>query len=528
MSAVLSLSTPTWQQAIDRLNTEAWDLRDADRNRALELALESKHQAVSHNYQLGLAQSMTVSSFIHFRRNHFSLALSEALNAMALCEDKTWLPKLYNTIAVTYEAIGERTLAIEYLQKQLELCQQSGDRVREAITLHNLALMLTGPDYMQQAIRYYHQAFGIFTEQGEHWGEVLTLLNLADLYNTSPSYYPQALACTQQAIEFSRQYGNVEQGFCLKISGDNYRNQQQYIQALSCYEQSLEHMSDEPSLAVTVWLAIGECQQRLEKPSDAKAALKHALFICESTDYKSMLYTCHEKLSGFYKQQGDLAQALEHFEIFHSLKEHIFNETSEQKTRTFEIVRQNIQHKSEAQQHQNSELKKYIQELEVLHHQVKELSIRDPLTSLYNRRYLFDYLDILKQRDSSLSLAIIDVDHFKLINDTFNHSVGDDVLKGITTLLNMFLRESDIAARHGGEEFVLVFPEASLDQALLACERLRATIETHDWKSEHLGLEVTLSIGLVSGMASDYEKLLAKADQRLYEAKNSGRNCVKI
>lgn len=182
----------------------------------------------------------------------------------------------------------------------------------------------------------------------------------------------------------------------------------------------------------------------------------------------------------------------------------------------------------ELQQKQNLELKSYIQELHHLHQEVKELSIRDHLTNLYNRRYLFDYLDLLKHRADSVSIALIDIDHFKTINDTFSHIVGDEVLKGIATFLTAFSRGTDIAARYGGEEFVMVFPEASLEQALLACERLRSDIETHQWGQDYPHLKVTLSIGLVSGKAVDYENLLSQADQKLYQAKRLGRNRVKL
>lgn len=170
-------------------------------------------------------------------------------------------------------------------------------------------------------------------------------------------------------------------------------------------------------------------------------------------------------------------------------------------------------------------------ELAAAHDELKELSIRDPLTQLYNRRHFVE--QAAKQYEQALryshplSIMIGDLDHFKQINDSFSHTVGDEVLRRIGMLLCEHTRKSDIVARYGGEEFVVVFTETPLEQAAANCEELRSLIEAEPWGEVRKGLRVTMSIG-VSGNLNGVgiEDMLHQADLRLYAAKRAGRNRV--
>ncbi|MEO0803330.1 MAG: diguanylate cyclase, partial [Cyanobacteria bacterium J06642_2] len=163
--------------------------------------------------------------------------------------------------------------------------------------------------------------------------------------------------------------------------------------------------------------------------------------------------------------------------------------------------------------------------------QLHELSVRDELTQLYNRRYFNIQAAALyasaQRYERPLCFAIADIDHFKRINDTFSHAVGDRVLQQVAQILKANARDSDITARYGGEEFVTVFPETTLEGATAYCERLRATIAHYPWYDIHPDLYVTTSIGLNAEVElGGYEQMLAAADCKLYEAKHSGRNRV--
>jgi diguanylate cyclase (GGDEF)-like protein len=162
---------------------------------------------------------------------------------------------------------------------------------------------------------------------------------------------------------------------------------------------------------------------------------------------------------------------------------------------------------------------------------LERLARQDPLTRLYNRRYLEENLErefaASKRYNFPLSIAMVDIDHFKEINDAFSHQIGDDVLRLVGQILESNCRGVDFAARYGGEEFVLVFPQTDLTGALVACERVRQRVESHNWSSIHPHLKVTISIGVSSDPTlPNHEKLLAAADEQLYAAKRAGRNRV--
>ena len=182
-----------------------------------------------------------------------------------------------------------------------------------------------------------------------------------------------------------------------------------------------------------------------------------------------------------------------------------------------------VVHRREAQQLQDA--------LERLRSQ----AITDELTGLYNRRHLWNALEaeLARARRKRMPMAVMlfDIDHFKLLNDQWGHEAGDMVLQGIAQVVRRVVRGTDIVARHGGEEFVVVMPEASEEVALLRARELRVRIAemSVNYQGQSLGA-VTISIGVaVSADASQSGELLVReADAAMYEAKTSGRDQVVV
>jgi two-component system cell cycle response regulator len=178
--------------------------------------------------------------------------------------------------------------------------------------------------------------------------------------------------------------------------------------------------------------------------------------------------------------------------------------------------------------------KKYQDALKSNYQQTISRAITDGLTGLYNRHYLNAHLDNLVRQslnnNKPLSIVIMDMDHFKQVNDTYGHDVGDQVLKQLSDIIIKSIRSADLAARFGGEEFVVLMPETDTQQASDAAERIRKTIENTPFKVTHeVGeLKKTVSIGVafLNEMGDTGAALLKRADEALYRAKNSGRNKV--
>ncbi len=164
---------------------------------------------------------------------------------------------------------------------------------------------------------------------------------------------------------------------------------------------------------------------------------------------------------------------------------------------------------------------------------LKWLAITDPLTGLYNRRYFMEQLEQEFKRsrryERDLSLLMIDIDFFKRINDTFGHQTGDLVLRKISSIVESQLRDADLAFRFGGEEFMVILPETSLQDVSNVAERMRTEIMHSYYHHDESEFNVTVSIGIISVKCNQVESidsLIRKVDDNLYMAKKSGRNQI--
>jgi diguanylate cyclase (GGDEF)-like protein len=167
--------------------------------------------------------------------------------------------------------------------------------------------------------------------------------------------------------------------------------------------------------------------------------------------------------------------------------------------------------------------------------EVHQLTVSDALTGLINQSYFLETADLELRRarryDHAFSLLLIDIDNFRGVNERFGHSVGDEVLRGVSQIFRNNLREVDILARYGGEEFVLLLPETGLNEALGVAGRLLYTVRSTPIATSVGDVPVTISIG-ISGLASQDEitldRLMDRADRALYQSKKNGRNRVTV
>ncbi|HOP62067.1 MAG TPA: diguanylate cyclase [Spirochaetota bacterium] len=161
-----------------------------------------------------------------------------------------------------------------------------------------------------------------------------------------------------------------------------------------------------------------------------------------------------------------------------------------------------------------------------------KMATTDELTRLANRRYFMERFnsefDRVKRYESKFSLLMIDIDHFKNINDTFGHKAGDKALQEAATIMKKSLRSSDIIGRVGGEEFSVLLPETDINSALYIAERLRNKVEKSTIDHEDVKISITISIGTTQSDAGDHsvDDIIIRADKAMYNAKNEGRNKI--
>ena len=294
-------------------------------------------------------------------------------------------------------------------------------------------------------------------------------------------------------------------------------------------------------------LSLGKLCMTQGRNDEAHAWLAAALATCERHQLKPTQYECHEALAELHEKTGDPVAALEHFRRFHALEREVQSEAASDKLRALQIQIEVAAAKRDAdiERERQEVLTRANAELDALNVSLTEANLQktmlldqlerqtyeDALTGLANRRRLdqrlADEFALALRHGRPLTVAMADLDHFKSVNDRFSHAVGDAALRAIAKILTSHVRQTDLVARFGGEEFVIVLVETEPEAALRVCEKLRAAIANHVWTAIHPGLALTVSIGVCADTSlPTHERMLAMADRNLYSAKAAGRNRV--
>ena len=162
---------------------------------------------------------------------------------------------------------------------------------------------------------------------------------------------------------------------------------------------------------------------------------------------------------------------------------------------------------------------------------LQDMAMRDGLTGLYTHTLLLELLEKecskARRYKTSLAFLMIDIDHFKKVNDTYGHRAGDMILSLVADTLEINSRRSDVVGRYGGEEFGIVLQDISYDNAWIVCERIRSSVENFEYRIGDKTVKITISIGMAykeSEAEADFEKMITTADKALYQAKKNGRN----
>ncbi len=263
------------------------------------------------------------------------------------------------------------------------------------------------------------------------------------------------------------------------------------------------------------------------------------------------LMSLHRALTDACEEVGDSQAALNACRAAHALYEQLAGRSARARFIALEVGHQlkTMEHERDAAidfgrsadvdrrrlTELNNALQAQIVETELLHLKVRELALRDPLTGLHNRRHLFasapGLLELARRQGSPLCVVLMDLDHFKLLNDTYGHDSGDRVLQCFSKLLTETLRRSDIVVRHGGEEFVAVMPDIDAEGAQVMVERLLSAFQDEQVETGRRRLprgSFSAGIAVFPRHGQTLEQLLTRADRGLYTAKHHGRARIEM
>lgn len=525
------------KQKIDALNALAWELRDTDIQYGLKYARSAFELAQSEGYQKGIADSLVSQS--QFTYHDFTSALSQGYQALAIFEqlkDIRGQSRALYTLCWAHWFADNFVEAIEFGRKAQKLAQETNDLALEADILNNLGLAYKRSGNFDLAYSVYGEALSLYRELGDEMRVSKVLTNMALAY-TLAGQHDHALECLTRSKDIDMENPLIN-GYRFLALGQIHSSRQQYDEALDNLRRAIQ-IADEydfEQLSQTALHSLGQMYLDLHEPDLAIKNLQLALK--QAIDIESNLsrFRCHEVLSKIYEEQGDFAQALEHYKQFHSIKESLFNEKNIGRLQFLQIHHEAEIARREIEIHQlrNVELEQEISERIRLQEKLYKQATTDELTGVSNRRHFMELAQTeigrAKRQQHSLSLALIDLDHFKQINDTYGHSAGDHVLAAFAATCLNNIREIDIFARFGGDEFSLLLPNSDTTQASSIIERIQTALKNKPEKFQGQKIPIRISSGIscFSGKSDSLDKLLRRADQALYSSKGAGKNRISI
>ena len=472
-----------------------------------------------------LANALFKRGYLRGVRGEFAAGLADLRRSHALYEKQS-LPDhgmtVQNAIAILYNRMGDYAQARHYYEAALKAQKASGLLREQAVTQHNLGRVLENLKDWDAAQQAFEGSLAVSRELGYTRGEAYGLRGLAAVRNgrNAPN---EALALLDKASQ-------------------------------------AQQASPDERLRAQILLQRGIALRLLHKSGEAVAALNDALEVFRKADSLAERALAHGELAAAMAELNDWRGAYEHETQFKRVTDELLHRQLDERFATLKVEfdtaakdRENaaLQRENAAteraleEQRRSSRLQALAGSLAALlaavlatmawrHHRtsarMRQLAMTDELTGLPNRRHVLERLGtLLKNPVPGCALLIADLDHFKQINDVHGHLVGDEVLRSVAAALRDSARDPILLGRLGGEEFLIVVPDADLNAAQQVAERVRAQISALDMTRWLPNRSLTISLGATTARAGDtVGAMLSRADQALYAAKAAGRNRVVV
>jgi len=492
--------------------------RSADVEMRLQGARQVEAEALAAGLDAEMMRARLVAADMLVRRGDGAQGaqLAVEVNAWALERGPRSLQsRSHLVLSSLFESTGDTASALDHAVRALELLDPStsgSDRGSALLRLADASALIGAVD---EARRRYGEAEAVFAELGDDDYQLIVLNNLAVLEYES-GHVIEALAAAERLVQacgrdglhpsyadtIARAHltaGNLEPAEQMVQLGFRLWRAQGDAQAVTPAELALTH--------VEILLA-------LRRVDEAAGQLAWCLQVCDDRDLRGARVQALELQAALLAEREDYLGAYRAHRAFHQEFVAVRSHQQEAAARTRQALAETAEARAEAQR-------------------FWEQARTDPLTELFNRRFVDEELPGLlgaaSQGGAALVAAIVDVDHFKRINDRFSHTVGDLVLQwlGERFAAEVARQHQGFAARLGGEEFLIVHLGASVHDVLARLERLRVRVQSQDWRDVDPALTVTISIGVAIAAAADTQaSLLTRADEHLYRAKQWGRNRI--
>jgi len=428
--------------------------------------------------------------------------------------DELLLSGVHRVLARLLRGIGDKAGALSHSIEALALLPPDAVWWRRVALLNGLGMALDMNGSWDEAQDRYAEALRLADDAAD------PQLALAVVNNHAYAWYERGeveatCALVEQMVALSRREGVHVPAHSLDTMARGEMLRGRYAEA----ERLLEPLSGEPgrelhteadSLAGCL-VTLAAARRALGRLDAAAQTLDRCQQLAAAGGLDAVRVAVHDERAALYAAQGRHAEAYAELRTFHAAWIRLQDSDRE--------VRAHVVRALYADEETRRDRDEF-----------RELATRDPLTGLHNRRFSDEELTRLADAADDrrpLSVALLDLDHFKRVNDEHSHEVGDLVLQRLATVIMATAPDDALVARLGGEEFLLGLPGAGSVEAEILCERLRLAVRETDWSGTAPGLRITVSIGLTTTAGgTTASALLAAADRELYAAKRSGRDRV--
>jgi diguanylate cyclase (GGDEF)-like protein len=469
-------------------------------------------------------------------------AIPSFLQALTCYNPASDLPEIipaHTGLGVGYMDLGVYPEALQHLMRALTISRNLKDQRGQVISLNHLGRLYHLHGELPKAFTHLEQALERIKDLPDDRLEADILLNLCNACRAT-NQLPRAIQAGLRAVEIYQQHKyRPGEARALNALGEAYLEAEEYQHALDILQltaEAAERNSQRLELSRAL-RKIGILHARQERNEWGQKYLTRALEIATEINAQREQAECYFELAGIHKVAGDYRLALEHLENYHTLNRAAFDSESDRRLKNIEIIHQVETARKDAEIYQlrNVQLQQEIEERKKAQAALEHLATQDSLTGLANRRHFLDMAQraftLAGRYQRPLTAIMIDIDHFKLINDTFGHKTGDQVLVSVAACMQEVLRKVDILGRFGGDEFVFLLPETTQEGAVQLADRLRTCVNQRSQLIGGLSLQVTLSIGIATHTNDpdlNLDTLLQQADKAMYLSKQAGRDRVTI